>query len=88
MAIDVPQDQLTFDVGGEKPTVSLAGFSGRLFTHRQLSKGEELHLQVVDADGQTVADGYGRVVGVAFKDKLGKEGELVETERFHSVKVS
>lgn len=81
--------QLTFEVGGEPPTSTLLRMSGGVFTHRELRKGEEVHLQVVDADGQIVADGYGRVIGVAFKDKLDKEtGDVVETERVHSVKVS
>lgn len=82
------EEQLTFNVGGSAPTKSRAGVSGRLFTHRELSKGEEVHLQVVDADGEVVADGYGRVLAVAFKDKFDADGELVETERFHSIKVT
>lgn len=80
--------QLTFDVGGEKPTESVIRISGGVFTSRELSKGEEIHLQVVDADGQVVAEGYGRVVGVAFKDRFDEHGHVTETERSHSVKVS
>lgn len=83
-----PQElQLTFNVGGEKPTDTVLRMSGGVFTHRELSKGEEIHLQVVDADGQVVADGYGRVIGVAFKDKI-EDGVVVQTERIHSVKVT
>jgi hypothetical protein len=82
------QQQLTFDVGGQPPDSTLMRVSGGVFTHRQLTKGEEVHLQVVDADGVVVADGYGRVVGVAFKDKLDKDGNVESTERVHSVKVS
>ncbi len=80
--------QLTLDVGGEKPTESLLRFSGGLFTARELSKGEEVHLQVVDADGTVVADGYGRVLGVAFKDKVDEHNNVTATERVQSVKVS
>jgi hypothetical protein len=88
-ATQTPQQQLTFDVGGESPTKALIRFSGSVFVHRELPKGEEVHLQVVGADGEVVADGYGRVVGVAFKDEYdAKTKELVDTVRVHSVKVS
>lgn len=80
--------QLTFEVGGEKPTESLLRVSGGIYTSRELAKGEEVHLQVVDADGTVVADGYGTVVGVAFKDKRDEHGHVSSTERSHSVKVA
>jgi hypothetical protein len=81
--------QLSFEVGGEPPTSTLLRMSGGVFTHRELRKGEEIHVQVVDADGVVVADGYGRVVAVQFKDTLDKEsGDVTGTERIHSVKVS
>jgi hypothetical protein len=73
--------QLSFDVGGLPPEKAIVRFSGGVFLAREL--------QVVDADGQTVADGYGRVVAVAFKDTLDKDtGDVASTERVHSVKVS
>lgn len=81
--------QLSFEVGGGLPSKMVLTVSGRPFAHRELLKGEEIHLQIVGADGKTVADGYGRVIGVAFKDKVDKDtGEVVETERIHSIKVS
>lgn len=82
------QLELTFNVGGDKPSRAILSVSGRVHVHRELDKGEEVHLQVVGPDGEIVADGYGRVVGVAFKDKFDKDGELVETERLHQVKVT
>lgn len=85
--MDDTVQQLTFDVGGNQPDKALVRFSGDAFVHRHLTKGEEVHLQVVDADGQVVADGYGRVVGVSFRDKL-EDGNVVETTRVHSVKFS
>lgn len=88
MTTEPPQVQLTFEVGGDPPTAALLGFSGKVFVHRELVKGEEVHLQVVDADGTVVADGYGRVVGVAFRDRLDEHGQVTATERVHSVKVS
>lgn len=81
--------QLTFDVGGTPPNTAVVTLSGRPFCHRELAKGEEVHLQLVDADGQIVADGYGRVIGVAFKDKLDKDsGDVVSVERVHSIRVT
>lgn len=79
--------QLTFDVGGSAPDKAIVRFTGDALVHRQLLKSEEVHLQLVDADGVVVADGYGRVVGVSFRDKL-EDGEVVETTRVHSVKFS
>jgi hypothetical protein len=80
--------QLTFNVGGETPDKSLLRLSGAVFTHRELTKGEEIHLQVVDADGAIVADGYGRVLSVQFKDQYDKDGNVEATERVHGAKVS
>jgi hypothetical protein len=80
--------QLTFDVGGEKPSKAVLRFSGGLFLDRELAKGEELHVQVVDTDGQVVGNAYGRIVAVAFKDKVDEHGSVTETERVHFAKVS
>ena len=80
--------QLTFDVGGEKPTESVLRMSGGVFTQRELKKGEELHLQVVDADGVVVADGYGRVVSVLFKDTIDEHGTVTATERIQGAKIT
>ena len=80
--------QLTFDVGGEKPTESLLRLAGGLFTSRELAKGEEIHVSVADADGQVVAEGYGKVVAVSFKDRFDEHGHVTETERAHSAKVT
>lgn len=80
--------QLTFDVGGNKPDKAVLRFSGGLMLDRELAKGEELHVQVVDMDGQVVGNAYGRIVSIAFKDKLDEHGAVTETERTHSAKVS
>lgn len=80
--------QLTFNVGGEKPDTAVLRFSGGLMLDRELAKGEELHVQVVDTDGVVVGNAYGRVVTVAFKDKVDEHGSVTSTERVHSAKVS
>jgi hypothetical protein len=86
---DQQQMQFSFKVGGATPDSAHIVLSGRPFAKRDLEKGEELHVQVVDADGVVVADGYGKVIGVQFKDKLDKEtGDIVKTERIHQVKIS
>jgi hypothetical protein len=79
---------LTFDVGGDVPDTAILRLSGGVVLQRQLAKGDEIHLQVVNMDGETVADGYGRVVSVMFKDKLNEHGQTVSTERVHGIKVS
>ena len=83
-----PEVQLSFEVGGNAPDTSVLRVSGAIFTHRELEKGEEVHMQLVDADGVIVADGYGKVIGVAFKDKLDEVGTVTATERIHSLKMS
>lgn len=80
--------QLTFDVGGDKPTESILRVAGGMYTTRELSKGEEVHIQVVDADGQVVADGYGRITTVAFKDKIDEHGSVTATERLQGAKIT
>lgn len=86
MAID--ETQLSFTVGGSMPTKSRARIAGGLFTHREIEKGEELHMQLVDSDGTIVADGYGRVESITFKDVYDKDGELAEVQRVHGVKIT
>ena len=81
------QQQFSFDVGGNQPDEAILRLSGAVHVHRELQKGEEVHLQVVDADGKPVADGYGRVTGITFKDTWDDEGD-VTTQRIHSIKVS
>lgn len=81
------QMRFSFDVGGTEPNVASLKVSGPLNVERDLKKGEEIHVRVVDADGQIIADGYGNVVAVAFKDHRDKDGILVDTERIHTAKL-
>lgn len=87
---EIPQqpDQLTFDVGGDTPTSAVLRVTGSIHLHRELAKGEEAHVQVVDADGVCVADGYGTVVAVSFRDRRDEHGNVTETERGHTLKVA
>ena len=85
---EIPQKQLTFSVGGETPSTAVVRISGAIHVHRELAKGEETHVQVVDADGVCVADGYGAVVAVSFKDRRDEHGSVTETERTHTLKVA
>ncbi len=79
--------QLSFNVGGEVPDVGTLKVSGQLHVHRDLEKGTAVHLQIVDDDGQVVADGYGRCSAVTFKERM-EEGSVVGTERAHTVKLT
>lgn len=85
--VAVPE-QLSFDVGGNPPDVSVLRISGGAMVHRELAKGDEVHLVVAGMDGEVVADGYGRVVAVSFKDKLDKDGVVTGTERIQTIKVT
>lgn len=69
------------------PTKSLIRFRGDAFVHRDLERGEELHIQVFDAAGELVSDGYGVIASLAFRDKR-KAGEVVETHRVQTVEFS
>jgi hypothetical protein len=79
--------QLSFDVGGVAPNVASVRVSGSLALGRELRKGEMIGLQITDADGMLLAQAYGRVVDVGFKDKLDAHGEIVSCARRHVVKM-
>lgn len=81
------QLRLSFDVGGATPDAATLKIGGSLEVRRELRKGEEIGIRVVDADGQLIADGDGYVTAVAFKDRRDKDGDIVETQRTHTAKV-
>ncbi len=83
----VPQ-QLTFDVGGNPPDVSVIRISGGAMLLKELAKGDEVHMVVSGMDGEIVANGYGHVVAVTFKDKLDEHGIVAATERIQTVKIT
>lgn len=80
--------QLTFDVGGDAPDTAILRLSGGVVLDRELEKGAEIHMQVVGMDGEVVANGYGRVVSVQFKDTLDEHGHVASTERVHGIKLT
>lgn len=80
--------QLSFHVGGNAPDTAIVRVSGGVIAKRDLEKGEELHMQIVDMDGEVIADGYGRVLAVTFKDTVDEHGTVTATERVHSAKIT
>lgn len=83
------QTSFTFDVGGiNNPDTASLRLSGSFDLARELKKGELVGLRIVNADGEIIAEGDGYVVAVAFKDKRDKLGQVVETERAHTVKLA
>lgn len=65
-------------VGGQPITQTLLRITGTVFTDRVLNKGEAIHVVVTDDTGDVVANGYGQVEDVAFKDVYKRvEGERV-----------
>jgi hypothetical protein len=85
---DTDAQQLTFDVGGNPPDLSILRVSGGAMLHKELAKGDEVHMIVSGMDGEIVADGYGRVVAVAFKDKLDEHGVVTATERIQTIRIT
>lgn len=79
--------QLSFEVGGKQPDQAVIRISGSVHLDKELKKGDEIHLTIGDMDGEVVANGYGRITQVAFKDQM-EEGQVVATERIHTAKVA
>lgn len=86
--MEAEQLKLSFNVGGEPPTSAVLRLSGGCRVHREIDKGDELHLQVVDMDGTVVADGYGHIEELTFRDKRDPEtNDIVATERIHTARI-
>lgn len=81
------QEQLSFDVGGAEPDTGVVRIGGGLMVNSDLVKGAEVHVVLSGMDGEVISNGYGHVVAVAFKDVY-KDGDIVGTERIHTVKIS
>jgi hypothetical protein len=88
MATATQPKQLTFNVGGEEPTISIVRVSGGATLQQDLDKGDEVHVIVSTMDGEIVANGYGHVVAVTFKDTRDEHGTVTQTERIQTVKIS
>ena len=82
------QQQLSFDVGGQPPDIAILKIGGGIVMHSELEKGDEVHVQIADADGEVVADGYCRITQVAFKDRFDDQGNVVGSDRTHTASVS
>lgn len=81
--------QLSFFVGGSAPTISVIQLSGAPICETELAKGTEIHVQCINVEtGEVVANGYGRVEALSFKDKRDEDDNVVETRRTHHAKVS
>lgn len=83
----ITHEQLSFAVGGTPPDTGIVRITGGLVIGRDLDKGTEVHLQLVGMDGEVIANGYGHVVAVTFKDTY-SEGVVVSTDRVHTLKIS
>jgi hypothetical protein len=66
-------DQMTLEVGEQPEDMPIAG--------------TEVTVTIADADGQVIASGIGRVVGINFKDHDATQRAPAWTERVHAVKV-
>lgn len=89
MAVENKADQqISLTSNGSMPTKRRIQFSGAIHTHREVARGEEVHVTVVDADGTVVADGYGKVVAESFADFYDADGELEDTIKTAKAKIS
>lgn len=81
-------DQLTldFNVGGHRPDTARLGITGKIDLDKQLHKGENFVIQILDEDNEIIAAGSGTCVAIAFTDKTDKEGN-VTTTREHKIKL-
>lgn len=72
--------QLSFDVGGTRPSQIKLALSGKVPVDRQLLKGQRVAVHIIDDDGEILADAHGTVTAIAFVDKADSDG-LVTTTR-------
>jgi hypothetical protein len=86
----MPESTLSYDVGGDEqlaPLLSASfGVSGKIICFKELSKGTQVHVSIVDADGQVVAAGEGHVRSVGFQEHRPANGPA-HTERLHKIKL-
>lgn len=83
----VMEMQLSFEVGGQRPSKMKLAVTGKLAIDGQLLKGQRVALHVLDLEtGELIADAPGTVVAVAFVDKTDGEG-YVSTTREHKIAV-
>ncbi len=86
MTTVLQQLALDFNVGGNRPDTAKLGITGKLALDKQLHKGENFVIQILDEDNEIIAAGSGTCVAVAFTDKTDKEGDITTT-REHKIKL-
>lgn len=80
-------EQLSFDVGvDERPTGSTFRITGSLDEARELYVDDAVRVNVMSADGEIIAGGYGSVVAVGFKRQRPAKREAY-VERVHTIKL-
>jgi hypothetical protein len=86
-------EQLTLDVLPDPHTVPgglLVGklrITGEFGVDRDLNRGEQLTVQVADADGQIITTALVGVVGVGFVN-ITDQGTVIGTERQHKARLA
>lgn len=82
--------QLSFNVGGEAIGKHLYGtiaVNGKLETTCDLNLGDELRVQIINAQSEVVAAGPAICSAPAFNEQTDKDGEIIAIERAHKAKV-
>lgn len=80
--------QLSFDIGEprKKPDHASIKIAGELGVGHNLYRGETVHIQITDRNGELVAEGDAEVEWPAFKDKV--IDEITYTKRIHTATVA
>lgn len=84
-----PAQQLTFDVGGDhpRPTGASIAITGSGEIRSELFLEDDVTIQVVDSNGEIVAEFDGAVVDVQFKKHDATETTSAWVERAHKIKL-
>lgn len=82
--------QLSFRVGGDAVGKHLYGtiaVNGKLETVCDLNLGDELRVQIINAQAEVVASGPAICSAPAFNEQTDKDGEIIAIERHTKAKV-
>lgn len=72
--------------GEHKPIVGALKISGALTVDEDLQPGEDLTIQVCNADGQVIASSSAQIGPIGFKS-IKQSGVTIGTERMHTAEV-
>lgn len=81
-----PHPRTRWKDGSTKPVVGAVKLSGALTVDEDLQPGDQLTVQVANADGEVIAHCAAEVSNIGFK-LLEQSGTVIGTQRIHTAKV-